>query len=414
MNKQIIYILAFIMTVYAVTAINIFKLDTNITESFEADCGIQALNSVNESNNTYTCIPINVSGNGSIINVTNNITINITNNITINETNPVVNFTIDSSSVDDNIFLCLLNGTCFNATISDNTASNLRLDQILNPAADTNFNMNGFGINFTFTGALADGMTIEGIGALTDDLLHIHQHTGNVGNIDLVHIQAEDPDALPLNLTTVGAWALRTNGNISASWIWALINASYIQNPYWLNTTDQRYNDTGYVNNRSDSLQTNISNVNTTNNIVNLLYPSGLKVLTISTNTTDYGDTLLSSTTKHGYVLHQVYDDAYSGSLVLTSHYKIFTSPDTVSDILTIRTLGATSNALFNFTGYIQLRNGDLNVLNGAITSGTSITAGSSISAGTNITVNNVTGNVCLNLACTSYITNNGTHLLIR
>lgn len=47
--------------------------------------------------------------------------------------------------------------------------------------------------------------------------------------------------------------------NLTANTIFGFINSSYIQNPYWLNTTDQRYNDTALIN-----------TVNTSSNIKSL------------------------------------------------------------------------------------------------------------------------------------------------
>ena len=49
--------------------------------------------------------------------------------------------------------------------------------------------------------------------------------------------------------------------NLSASYTNANVNASYVQNPYWLNTTDQRYNDSAGI----TSLNSSKANIGSTN-----------------------------------------------------------------------------------------------------------------------------------------------------
>lgn len=67
------------------------------------------------------------------------------------------------------------------------------LDAIGNPLASKTFTMGSAALKFGFT-TPAVGLEIEGTGAFTADLVKIHQNTGNPGAVDLVHLEASDPD----------------------------------------------------------------------------------------------------------------------------------------------------------------------------------------------------------------------------
>lgn len=79
-----------------------------------------------------------------------------------------------------------------------------KLNEILNPDADKTFTFVNNSLKFSFTAPTHptfDGaFEIEAIGIFTGDLIHIHQHTGNVGATNLVHIEATDADCVVLSL----------------------------------------------------------------------------------------------------------------------------------------------------------------------------------------------------------------------
>lgn len=75
------------------------------------------------------------------------------------------------------------------------------LDDIANPAGDTTFAMAAKTITFTWTASTDHGFELEASGAFTGDLVHIHQHTGNPGTVDLIHAEWDDPDVTGLKLT---------------------------------------------------------------------------------------------------------------------------------------------------------------------------------------------------------------------
>ncbi len=88
----------------------------------------------------------------------------------------------------------------------------LDLDKIGNPSGDHTFNMSNKDLKFSWTtgGGYDGGLELEASGAYSDeDLVHIHQHTGNAGEIDLLHIEANDVDVT--NLRSVVPQAGDTN-----------------------------------------------------------------------------------------------------------------------------------------------------------------------------------------------------------
>ena len=87
--------------------------------------------------------------------------------------------------------------------LHDHTATSLtlNLDEVGNPSADKTFSMANKDLKFVWTvGGEYDGaLELEAAGAYSnEDLVHIHQHTGNAGEIDLLHIEAEDDDVVGL------------------------------------------------------------------------------------------------------------------------------------------------------------------------------------------------------------------------
>lgn len=82
------------------------------------------------------------------------------------------------------------------------------LDELGNPSGNAAFTMANKQIKFTFQApATADGgFEIEATGGFSGDLVHIHQHTGNPGAVDLVHLEAVDSDVVPLRIVGAGTY----------------------------------------------------------------------------------------------------------------------------------------------------------------------------------------------------------------
>ena len=96
------------------------------------------------------------------------------------------------------------------ALIAAHVIAGHTLNQINNPSGDKEFNFANKHLHFKWVapaaGAHQGAFEIEASGAFQNDLVHIHQHTGNPGASRLVYVEAEDSDVLPLevkaNLTT--------------------------------------------------------------------------------------------------------------------------------------------------------------------------------------------------------------------
>ncbi len=85
-----------------------------------------------------------------------------------------------------------------------------KLNEVENPDASKVFNL-GNNKTLSFTSVdhtpVADYgiFNIEAKGAFSGSLLHVHQHTGNPGATELLTLEAEDADVLPLKITGVHA-----------------------------------------------------------------------------------------------------------------------------------------------------------------------------------------------------------------
>ena len=81
------------------------------------------------------------------------------------------------------------------------------LDTVGNPAANKNFTMANKQLKFSYTApATSDGgFEIEATGGFSGDLVHIHQHTGNPGAVDLLHLECDDADVTPIRVSSSGA-----------------------------------------------------------------------------------------------------------------------------------------------------------------------------------------------------------------
>ncbi len=84
----------------------------------------------------------------------------------------------------------------------------IRLDEVNNPNANKDFSMGNNELMFSFTGPTgANGaFGIEASAGFSGDLVHIHQHTGNPGAVDLVHLEASDADVVPLRIVGAGTY----------------------------------------------------------------------------------------------------------------------------------------------------------------------------------------------------------------
>jgi hypothetical protein len=83
------------------------------------------------------------------------------------------------------------------------------LNNIAAPTANSAWAMTDKQLKLTWTNpSVSDGaLELEVTGAFTGDVLHIHQHTGNPGATDLVHLEADDVDVLLLRVSGAGSLA---------------------------------------------------------------------------------------------------------------------------------------------------------------------------------------------------------------
>lgn len=96
---------------------------------------------------------------------------------------------------------------------SEITNLNIALDEINNPTGNTSFSMANKQIKFTFQApSVSDGaFEIEATGGFSGDLMHVHQHTGNPGSVDLCHFEAEDSDVVCVRIDSNGGTALHVD-----------------------------------------------------------------------------------------------------------------------------------------------------------------------------------------------------------
>jgi len=78
------------------------------------------------------------------------------------------------------------------------------LNEVGNPSGNKTFGMGAFGLTFNYTGAVGNGLELNATGVFTGNILHVHQHTGNVGTTHLAHFEATDPDVLCLEVMHAG------------------------------------------------------------------------------------------------------------------------------------------------------------------------------------------------------------------
>lgn len=94
---------------------------------------------------------------------------------------------------------------------------NIPLNDIADPDGATAISMGSNDIKFTFSNPASDGFNIEAIGAFSGDLVHIHQHTGNPGAVNLVSMHAVDTDVTPLFIENAGGeiFKIDNSGNLT-------------------------------------------------------------------------------------------------------------------------------------------------------------------------------------------------------
>ncbi len=111
-----------------------------------------------------------------------------------------------------------------------------KLNEIANPSGDKEFNFANKHLHFKWvapaSGAHEGAFEIEASGAFSGDLIHIHQHTGNVGaNTYMVFIECEDADASCLhlihggNVFNFGAAGLNLNADLTLAATRVIISA---------------------------------------------------------------------------------------------------------------------------------------------------------------------------------------------
>jgi len=130
-------------------------------------------------------------------------------------------------SIDTNTTYSASNGI---ALIDTNFTFDGLLNEIGNPDNDTTFVMGNNTLTFTFSGPVgADGaFEIDASGGFSGDLVHIHQHTGNPSSVDLLHLEADDADVIPLKIISEGTQpAIITFGGVYISN--GITNGAYIQ-----------------------------------------------------------------------------------------------------------------------------------------------------------------------------------------
>lgn len=89
----------------------------------------------------------------------------------------------------------------------------VKYNQIQNPNASTSLNFANFNNVWDFNQGTFE---INQIGAFVNDLVHIHQHTGNpTSGSDLLHLEAEDSDVIILNVTGNRDIVAYFNNNVS-------------------------------------------------------------------------------------------------------------------------------------------------------------------------------------------------------
>ena len=95
------------------------------------------------------------------------------------------------------------------------------LSSITDPVGNTTWSLSNESLKLQFPndigGGMDGGLEIEAIGIFTGDLVHIHQHTGSVGAVTLLHIESVDTDVTPLKIVGTGTNSVDVTGNIAVS-----------------------------------------------------------------------------------------------------------------------------------------------------------------------------------------------------
>ena len=106
----------------------------------------------------------------------------------------------------------------FNFALTSHTQA---LHTITDPVGNTTWSLSNESLKLQFPnnigGGMDGGLEIEAIGVFTGDLVHIHQHTGAVGAVTLLHVESVDTDVTPVKIVGTGTNSLDVTGNIAVS-----------------------------------------------------------------------------------------------------------------------------------------------------------------------------------------------------
>jgi hypothetical protein len=86
-------------------------------------------------------------------------------------------------------------------------ADSVLLNEIGNPDGDADINLSSRKFALRWTANTSDGIALEleASGATSNDILHIHQHTGNPPGLDLLHVEGDDADVVGIRIETANS-----------------------------------------------------------------------------------------------------------------------------------------------------------------------------------------------------------------
>lgn len=134
-------------------------------------------------------------------------------------------------------------------------ASAPQLNQVTNPTSNKTFSMTSNLLQFTYTNPVPSGsyegaFEVEatgnfGSGAGDQDLVHIHQHTGDPGTMFGLHLSTDDADAFPLKVAGAHSTGLsvQTNDGIQSDARFQLVSTTTASATCIAATSDRLYAD---------------------------------------------------------------------------------------------------------------------------------------------------------------------------
>lgn len=122
----------------------------------------------------------------------------------------------------------------------------VKLNQIVDPDGATAISMGSNDLKFSFSNPASDGFNIEAVGAYSGDLVHIHQHTGNPGAVNLLGMHAVDTDVTPLFIENAGGeiFKIDNSGNLTLD---GTVDGIDVATDVAANTLKVTYDDAGLV-----------------------------------------------------------------------------------------------------------------------------------------------------------------------